>query len=246
MSDEVTPVVTPTAPVAPTVTVAPVVETPTAPTTVTVVKEAPVYTGSSPIETAVNVFTQSVGIDSTVFQNALVNALNYGDANLIDYAALTQGLDSEKAAQAKALAQSLFADTQARQATAVQQAQSTVYNLAGGEANWKVASDAFNTSAPDYLKVAVAQLLESNNVQHAAQLVLDTVRNSGMVNTQQGVPQVQGGTGAVQQGISQAEYFAEIHKLNKETGNRSYAQGSSAQRLNQLNAQRALGRQQGL
>lgn len=215
-----------------------------APTPEVVYQQVPSYNTESVIETAVNVFASTAGIEASRFEAALTNALQYGDANLIDYANLTAGLKPDQAAQAKALALSAFNDTKGRQDAAHAHAVQVVNQVAGGADAWREASDAFNTSAPAHLKAVVSQLLENGNVEHAAKFVLDTVRGTGMVN--HGTPPLQGGTGAVQQGISQETFRAELAKLEKSAGGRSYENGALGEQLAQLRAARALGAKQGL
>lgn len=197
------------------------------------------YTGNSVLETSLNVFSKSAGVDLGRFDTAIENALKYGDANLIDYASLTAGLKPEQADQAKALAQAVFNET--RQQLATQTAE--VHRIAGSKEVWDQAAAAFNQQAPEHIKSVVAQMLSNGDLVNAAKFVMEQVNGAGMINN--GTPPINGGTGTPAQGISQAEYFAELHKLNKEAGNRSFESGAIGAQLQALQQRRALGKQQG-
>lgn len=197
------------------------------------------YTGNSVLETSLNVFSKSAGVDLGRFDTAIENALKYGDANLIDYASLTAGLKPEQADQAKALAQAAFNET--RQQLATQTAE--VYRIAGSKDVWDQAAATFNQQAPEHIKSVVAQMLSNGDLVNAAKFVMEQVNGAGMINN--GTPPINGGTGTPAQGISQAEYFAELHKLNKEAGNRSFESGAIGAQLQALQQRRALGKQQG-
>src|SRR5690554_5154740 len=100
--------------------------------------------GSNPLETSINMFSHSIGIAPDSFVNAVQAALQYGDDNLIDVTSLTQGLtDPVAKAQAIALAKATYQHIQSEQ----QRVQSTAHQLAGGEAQWTSALEAFNTHA---------------------------------------------------------------------------------------------------
>lgn len=228
--------VTPVVPVVP--VVAPVVEV--APVVPPVV-DAPVgtYTGETALELAINVLASQTGITNETFDRALAGALQHNDINLINVEALTAGLKPDQAAQAKALAQAVFKETQAT----VQRTTQEAYTLAGGEAQWKEATAVFNTQAPEHIRAVVRTLLDTGDVKNAAQFVLDTVRGNGMVNS--GTPPIAGGTGSVTQGTSLAEFNAQLAELERTAGNRSLEQGTHAVKFQQIVAARNLGRKQG-
>lgn len=229
-----------TPPVTPAVTPAPTVQ----PEPQVVYQNIPTYDTDSITDTAVSVFATSAGIEASRFDAALVNALNYGDEKLIDYTALTQGLKPDQAAQAKALAASVFKDRVAREQAHIQASAQKVYAVAGSAEAWKEASDAFNVSAPDHLKAIVRQMLDNGDVENAAKFVIETARGTGMVNN--GTPPIQGGTGAVQQGLTQEQYYAELAKLERSAGNRSFESGQVGAEFQRLRNARILGRKQGL
>ncbi len=197
------------------------------------------YKGNTVLETSINVFAATTGVTHERFEAAIQNALQYGDENLIDYTSLTNGLTPDQINQAKALAQATYKEVQ----TQIQSETQAAYQLAGGEAQWKEASQVFNTKAPDHVKAAVRSLLEAGNIRSAAQLVLDTTRSLGMVNT--GGSPIQGGNGTAQQGLSLSEFNAQVRDLERSAGNRSFEQGEYKTKLDNLLALRNLGRSQG-
>lgn len=204
------------------------------------VHQAPVdYTGSTALETSLNVFSASVGIDASLFDQVTANALKYNDVNLIDYTALVQGLKPEQAAQAKALATAAFKEQQ----TFISNQAAQVHTLAGSKEAWDLAAQAFNQSAPAHIQAVVRHMLDTGDMVNAAKFVLETVNQSGLVNN--GTPPVQGGTGAVQQGLSLQEFHAELHKLNMKAGNRSLESGALGAEYQALLQARAIGKKQG-
>lgn len=247
MTQEViTPEVTPAAVPAPAV-VQPVVEPAVQPTQEVVYQQAPNFTGETVLETSINIFSSGAGIDAVRFEDAIENAIKYNDPNLINVDALTAGLKPEQAAQAKALAQAAYQETQAAIQRASKESIATAERLAGGSEQWKNISATFNTKAPAHLKAVVSQMLDAGDVQNAVQFVIDTANGVGLVNSgnqpmQGGV----GGNGAASSGISQAEYFAKLATLEREAGNRSFEQGEYAHKLSLLRDARKLGRNNGL
>jgi len=173
--------------------------------------------GSNPLETSINMFSHSTGIAPDSFVNAVQAALQYGDDNLIDVTSLTQGLtDPVAKAQAIALAKATYQHIQSEQ----QRVQSTAHQLAGGEAQWTSALEAFNTHA-DARTRGYAKYLESEgDIEGAVQHIMQTVQNLGVVNSQQGeFVTPSGGTPAQMQALSYAEYNAAIRELQREAGN---------------------------
>lgn len=238
----VTPEVTPTAAPAVAPSVAPTV-TPTPEPTY----QPQNFAGETVLETSINVFSASAGIDAERFENAIEGAIKHNDPSLINMEALTAGLKPAQAAQAKALAEAAFKETQAAIQRASQESIATAEKLAGGADQWKSISATFNTKAPAHLKAVVSQMLDAGDVQNAVQFVIDTAKGVGLVNT--GNEPMQGGfggNGADASGISQAEYFEKLATLEREAGNRSFEQGAYAQKLQLLRDARKLGRDNGL
>lgn len=212
-----------------------------------VYQQVPTYTGNSTLETSINIFTASAGITPDRFGTAIEKAIEYGDASLINYAELTQGLKPDQAAQAKALAEAAFKEqtAQAQQFITAQKAQ--IEQLAGSAEAWQEAAQAFNQSAPEHLRKVVRQMLDNGDMVAAGQFVLETVRGSGMVNF--GTAPLQGGTGgagANVTGLSKREYFDKLNELNRKAGNSSWAEGTSiGEQLKTLQQLRQLGAKQG-
>lgn len=248
MADTQAPEVTPNANVDTTVaTPAPTVTSvPTAVPEV-VYQQVPNYQGETVLDTSIGIFASSAGIEASRFEDAIENAIKYNDPRLINIEALTAGLKPDQVAQATALAQAAYKETQTLIQRQAQETIATAERLAGGAEQWKTVSATFNTKAPAHLKAVVAQMLDAGDVQNAVQFVLDTAKGVGLVNSgndpmQGGV----GGNGADSSGISQAEYFTKLATLEREAGNRSFEQGEYAHKLTLLRDARKLGRANGL
>lgn len=204
-------------------------------------KPAPAsYEGDTVLETSINVFAASHGLDSSAFEAAVEKALIHKDESLIEYHLLTQGLKGDAAEQAKALAKAAYQEQSNYLAARTQE----IHTLAGGAEVWNQATQAFNTNAPDYLKSTIRTMLNGGDMVNAAKMVMDYVNGAGLMNN--GTPPISGGNGGgAEQGLSYEEYKAEIHKLNRSSGNRSLESGSNAIELQRLNRLRELGRKQG-
>ena len=173
--------------------------------------------GSNPLETSINMFSHTTGIAPDSFVNAVQAALQYGDDNLIDVTSLTQGLtDPVAKAQAIALAKATYQHIQSEQS----RVQSTAHQLAGGEAQWTAALEAFNTHADTRTRGYAKYLESEGDIEGAVQHIMQTVQNLGVVNSQQGeFVTPSGGTPAQMQALSYAEYNAAIRELQREAGN---------------------------
>ena len=197
--------------------------------------------GANYLETSVNHLTAELNISHDKFDEAIADALKYGDANLIKLDALGQ-ISPEQQARAKALAQAVVQHTQAEVARVTQE----VHSIAGGAEQWNQAVGAFNANAPQHLQGYAGYLAENGQAAEAAKMVLEFVRGNGLINhaTQ---PAVYGSAGHAQvgQALSRDEYVAEIAKLEREVGNQSWASPSVQARIDDLDRRRALGRQLG-
>lgn len=173
--------------------------------------------GSNPLETSINMFSHTTGIAPDAFVTAVQAAVQYGDDNLIDVTSLTQGLtDPVAKAQAIALAKATYQHIQAEQG----RVQSTAHQLAGGEAQWTAALEAFNTHADTRTRGYAKYLESEGDIEGAVQHIMQTVQNLGVVNSQQGeFVTPSGGTPAQMQALSYAEYNAAIRELQREAGN---------------------------
>lgn len=197
--------------------------------------------GANYLETSVNHLTAELNISHDKFDEAIADALKYGDANLIKLDALGQ-ISPEQQARAKALAQAVVQHTQAEVARVTQE----VHAIAGGAEQWNQAVGAFNANAPKHLQKYAGYLAENGEAAEAAKMVLEFVRGNGLIN-HAAQPAVYGSAGHAQvgQALSRDEYVAEIAKLEREVGNQSWASPSVKARIDDLDRRRALGRQLG-
>lgn len=197
--------------------------------------------GANYLETSVNHLTAELNISHDKFDEAIADALKYGDANLIKLDALGQ-ISPEQQARAKALAQAVVQHTQAEVARVTQE----VHTIAGGAEQWNQAVGAFNANAPQHLQGYAGYLAENGQAAEAAKMVLEFVRGNGLIN-HAAQPAVYGSAGHAQvgQALSREEYVAEIAKLEREVGNQSWASPSVQARIDDLDRRRALGRQLG-
>lgn len=178
--------------------------------------------------------TVGAGLD---MDRALGLAISEGRADLIDVNYLREkgGANSE---QLITIAQGIV---QAVEAKATQE-QAAVHALAGGEAGWNASVAAFNTGAPQELRLVVAQMLDSGkaNLRDAgAKMIVEYGKNSGRVPNAQ--PLVQSGAASAPQGqaLSKEGFQDELRKLNPQS--RQYND-----MRNELFARRHLGRNLGL
>lgn len=196
--------------------------------------------GATYIESSIQHLSTELGVSADAFDSVIENALKHNDLSLINTHALGKDLTPEQAVRVQQLAQAAVQEVQQN----VRAAQNEVYNVAGGEAQWDTAVNAFNANAPKSAQNYASYLADQGEFTQAAEYVLNYNNQGGYVNQQQQAP-IQGGTGSVQTGLSSAEYSAEIGKIEREAGNRSLGSPAFAARINDLDTRRALGRQQG-
>lgn len=175
---------------------------------------------------------QSAGKDLDL-DRVLGRALQYGDVALIDTAYLKEkgGANADSLLR---ISQSIVQAVEAKSNAVTQ----SVYALVGGEAQWSQATAVFNQSAPQEVRVTVAQMLNSTNekfIQAGAKIIAEFGRNSGQL-IQLGAPLLNGLQSANMQGqgLSRDEFKSEVGKLDKhaEDYNKKYEA---------LHAQRKLG-----
>lgn len=168
---------------------------------------------------------------------ALAKAIQYGRADLIDEAYITEK-GGANAANLITIAKSLVTQI----ANAADANEKAIYDLAGGREGWDTAVAAFNQFADPAQRRTIADLMDSGNkqfMQYAAQTVLAFSRQTGAIpNVGQ---QVQTGPASVaaSQGLSKAQFQAELAKLNRNAPD--YAEQS-----NVLLSRRQIGKQLGL
>lgn len=192
------------------------------------------------IDTSIQYLASELNVNPDAFDAVLEKALEHGDINLINPAAMGN-LTPEQAQRVTALATAAYQQVQDQ----VRSAQNTVYALAGGEAAWNNAIQTFNSTATAQEKAYVEYLIDQKvDARAAGEYVLNVLRTSGRTNNIVQAPVV-GGVGTVTHGLSSAEYKAEVAKLEQEIGNRSFDDPMFSGRMAALDQRRALGRQQG-
>lgn len=192
------------------------------------------------IDTSIQYLASELNVSPDAFDAVLDKALEHGDINLINPAAMGN-LTPEQAQRVTALATAAYQQVQEQ----VRSAQNTVYELAGGEAAWNNAIQTFNSTATEQEKAYVEYLIDQKvDARAAGEYVLNVLRTGGRTNNIVQAPVV-GGVGTVTHGLSRAEYMAEVAKLEQEIGNRSFDDPMFSGRMAALDQRRALGRQQG-
>lgn len=178
--------------------------------------------------------TVGKGLD---LDRVMSRALAYGDPTLIDVAYLNEKAGAN-AQQLVTIAQGIVQAVNAKSDAITQ----SVYAVAGGEAQWNASVAAFNQAAPQELRLTVAHMLDSTKdtlIQAGAKIIAEFGKNSGMI-PQQGAPLLQAAAGQFAgQGLSKADFKAELAKLRPD------APGFEAAR-EALFARRSLGKRSGL
>lgn len=166
---------------------------------------------------------------------ALANALEYGDANLIDFAHIREK-GGANAAHLEAVARSLVEHAVAEDSRHT----ASLYARAGGEANFNSAVQAFNASAPDNVKMIVKALTDSGN---DAQVIagVDLMLQYSQGATMQPAGLVQSGAGATLPGggLSKESFQHELRQLDR-------SDYQYEQKRQDLYARRAYGKHSGM
>lgn len=203
-------------------------------------KDKVVAKGDSYVHTSIKHLSTELGVSEDEFEAVYASALKHNDESLINPALLGKELTPEQTVRVQQLAQAAIQETTAR----VQHAQQSVYSIAGGEAQWNTAVQAFNTHAPQDEQGYASYLADLGKFEEAAKYVMAFNTRGGHTTTVTQAPE-QGGNGTVQSGLSRAEYTAQVSALAKEAGNKSLTSPEFNPRLQALNAQRQVGRTQG-
>ena len=203
-------------------------------------KDKVVAVGDSYVQTSIKHLSTELGISEDDFDVVYASALKHNDEGLINPDLLGKELSPEQKVRVQQLAQAAVQETNSR----VAHATSTVYRVAGGEAQWETAVQAFNTHAPELEQGYAAYLADQGKLEEAAKYVIDFNTRGGHTNTVVQA-QEQGGNGSVQSGLSKAEYTTKVAELAKVAGNRSLASPEFSAQLQDLNARRKVGRSQG-
>lgn len=189
-----------------------------------------------PIIRSMATVMQTVGKDLDL-DRVMSRALAYGDPALIDVAYLREKAGSN-AEQLVTIAQGIVQAVNAKSDAVT----ASVYAAAGGEANWNAAVAVFNQSAPPELRLTVAQMLDSTKdtfINAGAKIIAEFGKNSGMI-PQMGAPLLQAAPSHFAgQGLSKADFKAELGKLKQDTPGFEAAREA-------LFARRALGKRSGL
>lgn len=145
----------------------------------------------------------------------LGNALAKGDASLVDVAYLAEK-GGPQAQQLASIAKGIVNAVNAKSESITTE----VHALVGGEANWNQASSVFNSAAPQELKVVVATMLDSTDekqIKAAAKIVAEFSKTSGHLPQAGAALLNSESAGVLGQGLSKAQFQAELGKLTKDT-----------------------------
>lgn len=212
----------------------PAVPAPTNPATAEPSNPAPVFQDldTDPQVAPAIAYLEAVSTDNKLdTARAFQKAIEEGDARFLDEGYLREKLGA-KAEQVINTAKSVlvYADSQ-KQAVI-----NSVYEVAGGESNWKLASTAFSQHADPTTKAAMQELLNSGKpdaVKYAAKQIHQFAVAQGAVS-QHAVTPVGGNSSA--QGLTSAQYVEKIRAKRN----------ISHEEYEELKSLRKLGIQQGL
>ena len=200
--------------------------------------------GESYIDTAINHLTSTLGVNPDTFDKVIEAAVQYGDVNLINPAALGVNLTPEQATQVRQLATSAVQYVQAETARETARIDAIAYAAAGSKEAWDAAVGQFQAVADVQAKGYASYLISQGNHQAAAELVMNTVRGYGYAP--QGNAPLQPSAVAGQRGLDSQEFKTKMGELSQRAGNQSLEQGSFKQEYENLMRLRQLGRSQGL
>lgn len=163
---------------------------------------------------------------------ALGAAADYLDPSRIDVHYLKEKL-GDKADQVIKLATSTLEYAASYQKETVSQ----VYQAAGGEAQWGLAVQAFNTKADPTERAMLAELLDSgvrDKMLYAAKKIAEYGVQAGVVTKHNSPPL---GNASSEKGLSRAEFAEAISKRGVQEGSAEY---QNLRRLRQLGMQQGL------
>lgn len=186
--------------------------------------------GDTEEDIIIGMLHESTGVTEDHVTSAIVNALKYGDASLINYSQIYSDAgvtDPSKQAQVKTVVDNLYKKAYAQH----QLVTKTVYDMAGGKANYETALQAFQENASPALQLQVTSLANAGYLQESVQLLLYTVRDTGLVSHKSSPllevaasQQAQPKTVDVQQGVREliAKYGSNF--LSNKEARRAYEQ----------------------
>ena len=203
--------------------------------------EFSIDTGNAALDATISTFVSITGAKPADLERAVSKAMEYGNTDLIDRAFIKEKF-GKFADQALSLAEAAVKEDVRVQQENITKSKQTVYTAAGGEQQWNQAVSVFNTSATPTIKAAVKALMDQGNIAGGAELLLNSVKDSGLlpnVNpTLQGGGAVSGAAGA----LTASQFQAELATLRTEAGNRSFETGPVAAKYNSLIARRQAGK----
>lgn len=203
----------------------------------------PESSGDALFDVAVSSFSQNYRVSQELYNSAIAPAIAAGDVSKLDHVQLVAKLGAEGAQAAVRIAQAAVARNGANETKATL----LVHSTAGSAENWAKAVAAFNTSQPDFVKQQMNTLLNSGDekqIGYAASQILRAAQVAGVLTG--ALPVGLGGSAAGSTGLSAAQFKEAQAALRKEAGNRSLESGPFAVKWQALQAQRTLGRSQGL
>lgn len=193
------------------------------------------------VRTSIVYLAEELGVTEDDFDAVYANAVKHDDMSLINPDALGKDLTDAQKVRVKQLAELSVQEFK----QGVAQAKQEAYSVAGGEAQWTTAVQAFNANAEQDQKGYAGYLADSGRLKECAEYVMKVTRAAGLINEQKQAP-LEGGIGSTTSGLSKEAYQVEVGKIERELGNRSMNSPEIKIKLDDLNARRALGRQQGL
>lgn len=177
--------------------------------------------------------TTGKGVD---LNRAIGLAIDRGDPGLVDVAYLKEagGAQSE---QLITIARGIVNAIEAK----ANEVTSGIHSLAGGEPQWNASAAAFNTAAPNELKLVAKQMLDSNNpelINAAAKIIVEFGKSSGTVPRT--APSVSSGAASLPaaMALDKIDFQTELRKLDK--NDRKYQE-----KHDELFARRQLGKRMG-
>lgn len=198
--------------------------------------------GESYLETSINHFAAETGFDGEAIMASIEKALEHGDAGLI-HVNHDGKLTPEQAQRATQLAQMAYQHTQAE----ITNMQNTVYQVAGGQAQWDSSVNAFNASATDEAKSYVDFLVNhKRDAKAAAEYITKFVSGNGLTTQITQAP-IQGATGApVVGGLTKQAYSDGIHNLEMRLNLRQVTHAQYEAEMADLDYRRGVGRKAGI
>lgn len=174
------------------------------------VANADIDTGSKALDIAVRSFLKSTGATDADIQRATAKAIEYGNADLIDRAFLSEKF-GDRADEAANIAEAVLEQMQVGRERLVQD----VYAQAGGKEAWDQSLAVYKQHAPAGLQKVLKTMFDSGDpaaVKEAAGLVAEFAKHSGTLTVSG--QRVQGSGAAASHGLTADEFKQAVNKLN--------------------------------